>query len=96
MGPLEVSNAYDCPKNYIPLVKRRGVVLASDPSHDKKEADYFIYSFVDNQEDEFANQFVEEHINVLSLFLLDDVAYDDDSPAYEKYEDDHDIEDFLF
>jgi hypothetical protein len=55
MGPLKVSNAYDCAKNYIPLVKRRGVVLASEPSHDKKGADYFIYSSVDSQEYEFAN-----------------------------------------
>jgi hypothetical protein len=52
MGPLEVSNAYDCAKNSIPLVERRGFVLASDPSHDKQGTDYF---FVDNQEDEFAN-----------------------------------------
>jgi hypothetical protein len=35
MGPLEVSNACDRAKNYIPLVKRRGDVLASKPSHDK-------------------------------------------------------------
>jgi hypothetical protein len=34
--------------------------LASDPSHDKHGADYFMYSFVDNQENEFANQLVEE------------------------------------
>jgi hypothetical protein len=55
MGALKVSNAYDCDKNYIPLVKRRGVVLASEPSHDKKGDDYFIYSSVDSQEYEFAN-----------------------------------------
>jgi hypothetical protein len=30
------------------------------------------------------------------LFLLDDVAYDVDLPIYDKYEDDRDIEDFLF
>jgi hypothetical protein len=96
MDPLEVSNAYDCAKNYIPLVKRRGVVLASEPFHDKQGDDYFIYSFVDSQEDEFENQFVEEQINGPSLFLLDNVAYDVDFPVYDKYEDDHDIEDFLF
>jgi hypothetical protein len=66
MGPLEVSNACDCAKNYIPLVKRRGVVLASEPSHDKQGAGHF----VDNQEDEFANPFVEEQINVPSTVLI--------------------------
>jgi hypothetical protein len=91
MGPLEVSNACDRAKNYIPLVKRRGVVLASEPSHDKQGAGHF----VDSQEDEFANQFVEEQINVPSLFLLDDVAYDVDLPIYDKYKDDRDIEDSL-
>jgi hypothetical protein len=45
MGPLEVSNAYDCAKNYIPLVKRRRCCLASDPSHDKQGADYFVFIY---------------------------------------------------
>ena len=35
IGPLEVSNANDFAKNYIPLVERGGVDLAFDPSHDK-------------------------------------------------------------
>jgi hypothetical protein len=30
------------------------------PSHDKHGADCFMYSFVDSQENEFANQLVEE------------------------------------
>ena len=96
MGPLEVSNVYDCAKNYIPLVERRSVVLSSKPSHDKQGAGYFMYSFVDSQEDEFANQFVEEQINISNLFLLDDVVYDVGLPIYRKYEDDHDVEDFIF
>jgi hypothetical protein len=93
MVPLE---AHDCAKNYIPLVNGRGDVLAYDPSHDKQWADHFIYSFVDSQENEFVNQSVEEHINVPSLFLSDDLAYDVDLPVYDKYEDDHNIEDFFF
>jgi hypothetical protein len=94
IGPLEVSNANDFAKNYIPLVERGGVDLASDPSHDKQGADCFMYSFVDSQEDEFANQFVEEQVDVPSLFLLDDIAYVVDLPIYDEYDDDYDV-DFL-
>ena len=94
IGPLEVSNANDFAKNYIPLVERGGVDLSSDPSHDKKGDDCFMYSFVDSQEDEFANPFVEENVDVPSLFLLDDIAYD--LPVYDKYEDDYDVKDVLF
>jgi hypothetical protein len=53
IDPLEVSNANDFAKNYTPLVERRDVDLASDPSHDKEGAYGFMYSFVDSQEDEF-------------------------------------------
>jgi len=87
MGPLEVSNANDFAKNYIPLVERGGVDLASDPSHDKQGIDCFMYSFLDSQEDEFANQFVEEQVDVPSLFLLDDMAYVNDLPIYDEYDD---------
>jgi hypothetical protein len=54
--PLECFNANDYAKNYIPLVERGGVDLASNLSHDKKRDDYFMYSFVDTQEDEFRNR----------------------------------------
>jgi len=54
-----------------------------------------MYSFVDN-EDEFTNQFVEEHVDVPNLFLLDDIAYVADLPVYDKYEDDFDVEDVFF
>jgi len=91
MGPLEVSNACDHAKNYIPLVKRKGVVLDSEPSHDKQGVGHF----VDGQEDEFVNQLFEEQINVPSLLLLDDVAYDVDFPIYDKYNDYRHIEDSL-
>jgi hypothetical protein len=40
--PLEVFNANDFAKNYIPLVERGGVDLASDPSHDKQGDDCFM------------------------------------------------------
>jgi hypothetical protein len=33
--PLEVLNANDFAKDYIPLIEREGANLASDPSHDK-------------------------------------------------------------
>ena len=43
-----------------------------------------MYSFVDSQEDEFANQFVEEQVDVPSLFLLDDIAYVLDLHIYDE------------
>jgi hypothetical protein len=55
-GPLVVSYANDSAKNYIPPVERGGV----DPSHDKKKDDCFLYSFIDGQENEITNLFVEE------------------------------------
>jgi hypothetical protein len=96
IGPLEFTNTNDVAKNYVPLVEREGADLVSDPSHDKQGADYFMYSFIDNQEDECTNQFVEGQVDVPSFFLLDDLAYVSDLPAYDKCEDDCDIEDFLF
>jgi hypothetical protein len=92
IGPLEVSNACDRAKNYTTLVKRKCVALTSEPSHDKHGAGHF----VDSQEDEFTKQFVEEQINIPSLFMLDDVAYGVDLPIYDEYKDDHDIENSLF
>jgi hypothetical protein len=54
VGPLEVFNADDFPKDCIPLIEKGGANLAFDPSHDEHGADCFIYSFVDSQEDEIA------------------------------------------
>jgi hypothetical protein len=48
-----------------------------------------MYSFVDNQENEFANQLVEEQVDVPSFFLLDDIAYVVDLPIYDEYDDDY-------
>jgi hypothetical protein len=79
---LEVLNANDFAKDYIPLVERQGANLASYPSHDKHGADCFMYSFVDNQEEEFANQLVEEKVDVPRFSLLDDVADVVDFPIY--------------
>jgi hypothetical protein len=94
IGPLEVLNANDFAKDYIPLIEREGTYVASDPPHDKHGADCFIYSFVDSQEDEFANQLVEEQVDVPSFFLLDDIADVVDFPIYDEYDDDYDV-DFL-
>jgi hypothetical protein len=94
IGPLEVSNSNDFEKNYIPLFERGGVDLAFDPSHDKQGVDCFMYSFVDSQEDEFANQPVEEKVDVPSLFLLDDITYIVDLHIYDEYDDDYEA-DFL-
>jgi hypothetical protein len=55
-----------------------------------------MYLFIDSQEDEFTIQFVEEQVDVPSLFLLDDIAQTVNFPIYEKYEEDCDIEDFFF
>jgi hypothetical protein len=92
IGPLAVSNANDSAKIYIPPVERGGV----DPSHDKQKDDCFMYLFIDSQEDEFTNQFVEEQVDVPSFFLLDDIAQKVDLPVYDKYEEDCDVEDFIF
>ena len=89
--PLEVLNANDFSKDYIPLIENEGADLASDPSHDKHMADCFMYSFVDSQEDEYANQFIKEHVDMPSLFLLDDIAYVVDLPIYDEY-DDYDVD----
>ena len=51
-----------------------------------------MYSFVDNQKDEFAKQFVEEQVDVPSLFLLDGIAYVVDFPIYDEYEGDYDVD----
>jgi hypothetical protein len=87
IGPLEVSNANDVAKNYIPLVERGGV----DPSHDERRVDRFMYSFVDSQEYECEKQLVEDQVDVLSLFLLDDMAYVNDLSIYDEY-DDYDVD----
>ena len=92
--PLKVSNANEFSKDYIPLIEREGANLAYDPSHDKHGADCFMYSFVDSQEDEFANQLVEEQVDVPSFSLLDDIADVVDLPIYDEYDDDCDV-DFL-
>ena len=68
IAPLEISNANDFAKNYIPLVERGGADLASDPSHDNQRADCFMYSFVDSQEDEFENQFIEKNMLMFQVF----------------------------
>jgi hypothetical protein len=66
--------------------------LVSDPSHDKNGANYFMYSFVDSQENEFVNQLVEEQVDVPSFLLLHDNANIVDFPIYDEYDDDHGVE----
>jgi hypothetical protein len=85
-------NANDFVEDYIPLIKRENTYVISDPPHDKHKADCFIYSFVDSQEDEFANQSVEEQVDAPSFFLLDDIADVADFPIYDEYDDDYEVE----
>jgi hypothetical protein len=92
INPLEVSNDFDHVKNHTTFVKRKGDALASKPPHDKQKAGHF----VDSQEDQFENQFVEKPINFPGLFLLDSVACDVDLSIYDIHEDDHNIEESLF
>jgi hypothetical protein len=94
IGPLEILNANDFLEDYIPLIKREGTYAVSNPPHDKNEADCFIHSFVDNQEDEFEKQSVEEQVDVPSFFLLYDIVDVVDLPIYDEYEDDYEV-DFL-
>jgi hypothetical protein len=90
IGPLEVLNVNDFAKDYVPLIEREGAYVVSDPPHDRHGADHFIYSFEDIQEDEFANQFVEEQVDVPSFFLLENIAYVVELPIYDEYDDDYD------
>jgi hypothetical protein len=92
--PLEDLNADDFVKDCIPLIEKEGANLASDPSHDKNRVDCFMYSFVDSQENEFANQLVEEQVDIPGFFLLDGIADVFDFSLYDEYDDDYDV-DFL-
>jgi hypothetical protein len=92
INPLEVPNAFDHVKNHTTFVKRKRDALASKPPHDEQKAGHF----VDSQEDQFENQFVEKPINFPGLFLLDNVACDVDLSIYDRNEDDHNIEESLF
>jgi hypothetical protein len=74
IGLLEILNDNNFSEYYIPLIKREGNCVVSDPPHDKNEVDHFIYSFVDSQEDDFEKEPVEKQVDVPSFFLLDDVA----------------------
>ena len=51
-----------------------------------------MYSFVDNQEHEFANQLVEEQVDVPSFSLLDDIVDVVDLHIYDEEDDDYDVE----
>jgi hypothetical protein len=55
-----------------------------------------MYSFTEGQEDEFTNHFVEEQVDVTNFFLLDVISRTNDFHVYDKYEEDCDVEDFLF
>jgi hypothetical protein len=92
--PLEALNANNFAKDYIPLIEKEGANLAYDPSHDKHRVDCFVYSFVDSQENEFANHLVEEQVDIPSFFLLDDIVDVVDLPIYDEYDDGYDV-DFL-
>ena len=76
------------------IVHKQEVDLHPDLCHHEQETDYFMYSFVECQEDEFANQLVEEQVDVPSFSLLDDTANIVDFPIYDEYDDDYDV-DFL-
>ena len=88
--PLEALNVDAFAKDYIPLIEKEGANLDYDPFHDKHEIDCFMYSFVDSQENEFANQLVEEQVDVPRFFLLDDIVDVVDFPIYGEYDDDYD------
>jgi hypothetical protein len=51
-----------------------------------------MYSFVDSEEDEFANPLVEEKVDVPCFFLLYDIANVVDFPIYDEYDDDCEVE----
>jgi hypothetical protein len=53
-----------------------------------------MHSFIDSQENEFANHLVEEKVDVPRFFSLDDIANVVGLPIYDEYDDDYGV-DFL-
>jgi hypothetical protein len=51
-----------------------------------------MYSFVDSQENEFANQLVEEQVDVPNFFLVDVIVDVTDFPIYDEYDDDYGVD----
>jgi hypothetical protein len=93
-GPLETLNANDFAEDDIPLIKGKNTYMVPDSPQDKHEADRFMYSFVDSQENGFANQSVEEKIDTPSFFLLDDIADVAYFPVCDEYDDDYEVDFF--
>jgi hypothetical protein len=90
ISPFEVLNANDFVEDYIRLTEKEGTYVVFDPPHYEHRVVYFIYSFKGSQEDELANRFVEEQVEVPSFFLLDNIADVTDLPTYDQYDDDYD------
>ena len=85
-GHWSPPNAHVFEKDSIPLIEIEGDNLAFDPSHDKHGADFFMYSFVDSQENEIENHLVEEQVDVPNFSLLDDIVDVVDFPIYDEYD----------
>jgi hypothetical protein len=92
LGPLESLNANDFVEDYIPFIKRESTYMVSDPPHDNHEADHFMYSFVDSQENMFANQSIEEKIDTPSFFLLYDIVDVANLIICDEYDDDYEVD----
>jgi hypothetical protein len=50
-----------------------------------------MYSFLESQENEFANQLVEERVDVPNFLFLDDITDVVDFPIYDEYDDGYDF-----
>jgi hypothetical protein len=88
---LEVLNVDDFAEEHVPLVEKEGASLDFDSSHDKHGAYCFMYSFVDSQEIEFADQPIEEK-HVVPMFYIYDIVEVDDFPKYDQYNDEYEVE----
>jgi len=88
---LEIFNAHDFAQNEIPLVKQENFVSVLDLTYEKQEVECFMYSPLDCYERKFVNHFIQEQVDIPSIFLVDDTIDFLGEPTYDEYNDDYEI-----
>jgi len=88
---LEIFNAHDFTQNYVPWVNQENVVSVLDSTHEKQKIGYFMYSPFDYHERKSTNHFIQEPVDIPSIFLIDDTAEIFVEPRYDEYDDDYKI-----
>lgn len=82
---LEVLNAHDFTQDCVPLVKQESVVSVLDSTHEKQNIGYFPFDYHVRKSE---NHFIQEPIELPSIFLMDDTAEIFVEPRYDEYDDD--------